>query len=60
MGQTLPITELFTDKVFTDELLHKLDDEIIKPTFQLPSGQAQDDLDEFFTDDGGDINGNNE
>ena len=60
LGQTLPITELFTDKVFTDELLHKLDDEIIKPTFQLPSGQAQDDLDEFFTDDGGDINGNNE
>lgn len=48
LGTTLPISELFSDKVFTDELLHKLDEEVIKPTFQLPSSESESDIEEFF------------
>lgn len=51
LGQELPIVDLFSDKVFTDDLLHKLDDEVIKPLFQLPSQESADDLDEFFETD---------
>jgi len=50
LGAEFPVGDLFTDKVFTDELLHKLDEEIIKPTFQLPSQESADDIDEFFED----------
>lgn len=47
LGQELPLVELFTSKVFTDELLHKLDEEVIKPTFQLPNINEIDDLKEM-------------
>ena len=43
----VPLAELFTSKVLTDELLHKLDEEIIKPNFELPSNGTNDDIDEF-------------
>ena len=43
----VPLQELFTEKVLTDELLHKLDDEVIKPNFELPSQFTDTDLDEL-------------
>lgn len=37
LGAEIPLTELFTSKVFTNDLLCKLDEDIIKPLFQLPN-----------------------
>ena len=48
LGEEVPITELFTSKVFTDEILHNLDDKIIRPSFELPSQEAFNDIDEFL------------
>ena len=48
LGEEIPITELFTSKVFTDEILHNLDDKIIRPSFELPSQEAFNDIDEFL------------
>lgn len=53
----VPLSELFTDKVFTEEVLDKLDENIIKPTFMLPSIESLDDLaelEELMVDDEGD------
>lgn len=47
LGGELPLGELFTEKVFTQDVLHKLDDNIIKPTFQLPSIESLEDLAEL-------------
>jgi RecA/RadA recombinase len=46
----VPIAELYTPKVFTDEVLHQLDDRIIKKTFQLPDIHSLDDLVEVTGD----------
>ena len=43
----VPITDLFTPKVLTEELLRKLDDEVIRPNFELPSHEASTDIDEL-------------
>ena len=48
LGEEVPITELFTSKVFTDEILHNLDDKIIRPSFELPSQESFNDIDEFL------------
>lgn len=48
LGEELPITELFTSKVFTNEVLHNLDETVIKPSFELPSQDSADDVDEFL------------
>lgn len=48
LGEELPIAELFTPRVLTDEILHKLDDEIIRPLFELPSQDSIDDINEFY------------
>jgi len=50
LGGEIPIAELYTEKVFTDEILHKLDDNIIKKTFMLPSIESLDDLAEVTGD----------
>jgi len=47
LGGETPITNLFTDIVFTQEVLEDLDNNIIKPTFQLPSIESLDDLAEL-------------
>ena len=47
LGEAVPIPELFTDKVFTDEYLHWLDDNIIRPAFELPDQSAFDDIKEL-------------
>jgi len=44
----VPLSELFSSKVLTDELLHRLDDEVIRPSFELPSQSTGDDIDEFI------------
>lgn len=47
LGKKIPVTELWSPKVFTDELLHKLDDEVIRPSFELPSSDSFADLEEL-------------
>jgi hypothetical protein len=46
LGQ-IPLGELFTEKVFTQEVLKELDENVIKPTFMLPSIESLDDLAEL-------------
>lgn len=46
----VPISELYTPKVFTDEVLHMLDENIIKKTFMLPSIESLEDLAEVTGD----------
>jgi hypothetical protein len=43
----IPLGELFTEKVFTQELLRELDEKVIKPTFMLPSIESLEDLAEI-------------
>lgn len=50
LGGEVPIAELYTDKIFTDEVLHQLDENIIKKTFMLPSIESLDDLAEVTGD----------
>ena len=47
LGGEVPLSELFTEKVFTQEVLHELDSNTIKPIFQLPSIESLDDLAEI-------------
>lgn len=44
----LPVSELFTSKVFTDEVLHNLDENVIRPLFELPSIDSTNDIDELI------------
>jgi hypothetical protein len=60
-----PISELYSDKVFTQEVLRELDNNVIKKTFMLPSVESLEDLAEvaeevegFEMDDSNDIIGN--
>ena len=53
LGEEVPISEMFTPKVFTDELLHKLDEEVIRPLFELPTQFAEDDINEYTQIDNG-------
>lgn len=43
----IPLSELYTDKVFTSDVLKQLDDNIIKKTFCLPDIHSLDDLAEI-------------
>lgn len=47
LGAEIPLSELFTTKVFTKEVLEELDEKAIKPTFQLPSIESLEDLAEL-------------
>ena len=51
LGEELPITELWTSKVLNDEILRRLDEEIIRPSFELPSQDVASDIDEFLEND---------
>lgn len=55
LGKQLPLNMLFTSQVLTDELLHKLDEEVIRPNFELPSQESFDDLSEFVDTETGEI-----
>ena len=41
-----PLASLFTSEVLNDDVLHELDEKVIKPTFQLPNNFADNDIDE--------------
>lgn len=47
LGIAVPLTEFFTEKVFTDTFLHEFDEHVIKPAFELPSADAFDDIKEI-------------
>lgn len=44
LGGEVPLTDLYTEKVFTEGVLRELDEKIIKPTFMLPSIESLEDL----------------
>jgi RecA/RadA recombinase len=46
----IPLNELYTEKVFTQDILKQLDENIIKKTFQLPDIQSLDDITEVTGD----------
>lgn len=48
LGEELPITDLFTEKVFTEDVLRNLDETVIRPSFELPSQDSSDDINEFL------------
>ena len=50
LGGEIPLAELYTAKVFTDEVLHELDNNVIKKTFMLPSIESLEDLAEVTDD----------
>lgn len=47
LGGEIPLGDLFTEKVFTAELLKEMDEKVIKPTFSLPDIHSLDDLAEL-------------
>lgn len=48
LGKQVPFTEFYTEEVFTTELLERLDKEIIRPTFELPTHSSNADIDEYL------------
>jgi hypothetical protein len=50
LGKTVPSRRLFTAEVFTEEVLRKLDENVIKPHFLLPEIISDSDLDGIFED----------
>ena len=40
----VPISKLYTEEIFTQEILKELDEKVIKPTFMLPSIESLEDL----------------
>jgi len=55
LGKTVKGSAVFSGEVFTQEILQKLDDEVIRPLFELPKVVLEDDeLNEAFGFDGGD------
>jgi len=47
LNERLPKKELFTPKVITDDILHQIDDNLIKPLFMLPEIGSLEDLSEI-------------
>ena len=50
LGGDIPLSELYTDKVFSNAVLTELDENIIKPTFMLPSIESLEDLADVTAD----------
>lgn len=46
-GEAVPLIEFFSSKVFTPEFLDMLNDEVIKPAFELPSQNSFKDIEEL-------------
>jgi hypothetical protein len=47
LGEAVPVAELFSSKVITDDILRNLDETVIKPLFELPSFDSNADIDEL-------------
>ena len=51
LGCEVPVAELFSSKVMTDEWLHEFDENVIKPAFELPDQtKFSDDFEEYAED----------
>lgn len=50
LGCDIPVNELFTPKVFTEEYMKKFDDSVIKPSFELPDQSKWDNDDELVNE----------
>ena len=50
LGCDVPMNEFFTAKVFTEEFMKKFDDEVIKPSFELPDQSKWDNDDELVSE----------
>lgn len=48
LGKEIPKQDLFTPEVFTDELLKKMDELVIRPNFELPSNDSNSDIEDFI------------
>ena len=62
LGCVVPITEFFTEKVFTQEFLEYLNKNVIHPMFDLPSQDSFEDIKEIedLIEVGDDVKNNNE
>lgn len=47
LGRQVSFIEFWSDTVFTDEFLHYIDDNVIRPLFELPDQSSFDDLKEM-------------
>lgn len=47
LGRQVSFIEFWSDTVFTDEYLHYIDDNVIRPLFELPDQSSFDDLNEM-------------
>ncbi len=47
LGKAVSLQEFYSSEVFTNEFLKKIDDEIIKPLFQLPDQNSFDDIEDL-------------
>jgi len=55
LGRAVKGSAIFSKEVFTDEVLRKLDDEVIRPMFELPKAVLEDEeLNDVLGIDGGD------
>lgn len=50
LGKTIKAGQLFTQEVFTDEILKEIDEKIIKPTFELPEVVDSNGIGDLFDD----------
>jgi RecA/RadA recombinase len=50
LGKTIKAGQLFTQEVFTDEILKEIDEKIIKPTFELPEVVDSNGTGDLFDD----------
>jgi hypothetical protein len=57
LGKTVASTELFTDKVFTMEVLKQLDENVIKDKFKLPDLADHSDILDSMADEDLEDNG---
>ena len=48
LGKQVPLAELFTPKVLTEEVLRQLDETTIRPSFELPTSASDQDIDELL------------
>jgi len=50
LGKTIKAGQLFTPEVFTDDVLKEIDDNIVRPLFELPNIVEMDSMGELFGD----------
>jgi hypothetical protein len=52
-GDSVPVKDFFTSRLFTQEVLKELDEKVIKPTFKFP--ETQDEIDLLESDELGNL-----